>query len=124
MQRVTDPTDALAAAWLADLDAATAAPRHHHVLLDNEQVRVLDTRLAPGQRTPVHTHAWPGVLYVLSWSDFVRRDADGRVLVDSRTWTSRPTSGSTIWSEPLSPHSAENVGPTELRVIAVELKPR
>ena len=41
-------------------------------------------RIAPGDRTPVHTHRWPAVLYVLSWSDFVRYDDKGEVLLDSR----------------------------------------
>ena len=35
------------------LDAMAAAPDHHAILLENDQVRVLDTRLAPGERTPV-----------------------------------------------------------------------
>jgi hypothetical protein len=99
-----------------------AAPDHHEVLLENEQVRVLDGRLGPGEITPVHTHPWPSVLYVLSWSDLVRYDADGQVLLDSRTLGSRPAKGDTLWSGPLGPHRACNVGDQELRVIAVELK--
>ena len=77
----------------SDLDAVGAAPKQHTVLLENEQVRVLDTRIAPGERTPLHTHAWPGVLYIRSWSDFVRRDADGQVLVDSRSMAAPPMIG-------------------------------
>ena len=34
--------------WPASLDAMVAAPAHHEVLLENERVRVLDTRLRPG----------------------------------------------------------------------------
>jgi mannose-6-phosphate isomerase-like protein (cupin superfamily) len=108
--------------WPESLEAMTAAPGHHTVLLENDQVRVLDTRIGPGERTPVHTHQWPGVLYILSWSDFVRYDADGKVLVDFRTITPKPEPGMTLWSGPLGPHSAENVGTGELRVIAVEVK--
>ena len=62
------------------------------------------------------------MLYVLAWSDFVRCDRDGNVLVDSRNLPSPPESGATLWSAPLGPHSAKNVGESELRVIAVELK--
>jgi hypothetical protein len=104
------------------LDATIAAPHHHEVLLENDQVRVLDTRIGPGEQTPIHTHAWPGVLYVLSWSDFIRYDADGQVLLDSRTLSAAPDVGTTLWSAPLGPHSARNVGNQQLRVIAVELK--
>jgi hypothetical protein len=108
--------------WPATLDATIAAPDHHEVLLENDQVRVLDTRLGAGETTPLHTHGWPSVLYILTWSDFVRYDGDGRVVLDSRTFAPKPEIGTTLWSEPLGPHRASNVGDRELRVIAVELK--
>lgn len=110
------------ASWPASLDAVAAAPDHHLVILENEQVRVLDTRIAPGQRTPIHTHAWPSVLYVMSWSDFIRYDAHDTIVLDSRSFTASPAVGTALWSAPLGPHCAENVGDQELRVIAVELK--
>lgn len=103
------------------LDAMTAAPLHHTVLLENEQVRVLDTQLRPGQRTPVHAHQWPAALYVLSWSDFVRYNANGEVLLESRN-ISRPAIGSAIWAAPLPPHYVQNIGDALLHIIAVELK--
>ena len=71
--------------WPAELDALVAAPGTHRLLFQNETVRVLETRIAPGETTEVHTHRWPGVLYILSFDHFVRRDADGVVLLDSRT---------------------------------------
>jgi quercetin dioxygenase-like cupin family protein len=104
------------------LDAMAAAPEHHTVLLENDSVRVLDTRLGPGQRTPIHTHKWPAVLYVMAWSEFVRYDVAGNVLVDSRTLPSRPAPATALWSAPLVPHWVHNVGDGELRVLAVELK--
>ena len=104
------------------LDAMTAAPGHHDIILENDQVRVLDTCLRPGERTPIHAHRWPSSLYVISWSNFLRRDAGGNVIVDSRTWDRQPASGEALWSAPLVPHSVENIGEHELRIIAVELK--
>ena len=103
------------------LDAMSAAPDHHTILIENERVRVLDTRLAAGQRTPVHTHQWPAVLYVLSWSDFIRYDADGNILADSRTMT-KPAIGGVLWAAPLPPHYVRNTGDHDLHIIAVELK--
>ena len=108
--------------WPATLDAVLAAPEHHRILVENDRVRVLDTQIGPGDTVPVHTHCWPAVNYITSWSDFVRRDADGRVLVDTR---GRPPPASlplTIWSEALPPHTLENVGSSELRVVTVEIK--
>ena len=104
------------------LDAMLAAPEHHEILLENDRVRVLDTRLAPGDRTPIHTRKSSAALYVMSWSDFLRRDAEGNVIVDSRSWDRQPTVGEALWLPPLPPHSVENVGTAELRLIAVELK--
>jgi len=102
------------------LDALVAAPAHHRLLFENARVRVLDTRISPGDRTPVHTHRWPAVHYVLSWSDFVRRDADGAVLVDTRQKAAAPPAA--LWGEPLPPHSLENVGPVAIHIISTELK--
>jgi quercetin dioxygenase-like cupin family protein len=105
------------------LDAMIASRENHAVLLENDRVRVLDTSLAPGATTAVHSHEWPAALYVLSWSDFIRYDPDGKVLVDSAAMGLRPQAGSTIWAEPLPPHCVKNVGDSDLHIIAVELKP-
>jgi hypothetical protein len=104
------------------LDAMVKAPDHHFVLLDNSTVRVLDTKVEPGQRTPVHAHEWPAALYVLSWSDFVRYDPEGNVLLDSRTFATKPAVGSALWGAPIGPHFVENVGSTVLHILAVEIK--
>ncbi len=119
-----DPRESNASAWPwpASLDALSAAPRHHTLLLENDRVRVLETRIPPGELVPLHTHRWPSVLHVLSWSDFIRRDAGGAVLLDSRTAGLGGSPPSVGWSEPLPPHSLENVGAAEIRVISVELK--
>lgn len=107
--------------WDDSLDALVAAPLQHRLILENAQVRVLDTRIAPGERTPVHTHRWPAVHYVVSWSEFVRRDAAGAVLLDTRTAGSR-TVPQALWGEPLAPHSLENVGALPLHIISTEVK--
>ena len=108
--------------WDQALDAVIAAPDHHKILLENDEVRVLETRVAPGDRTPVHTHRWAGVLYIVSWSDFRRYNSRGELVFDSRTNSLKPEPGASIWSGPIEPHFVENTGDQELRVIAVELK--
>jgi quercetin dioxygenase-like cupin family protein len=106
-----------------ELDALLAAPEQHALLLENARVRVLDTRIAPGARTPVHTHAWPAVHHVVSWSAFVRRDAQGLVLLDTRQAGIAPAAGAVLWGEPLAPHSLENVGGALLHILSIEVKP-
>ena len=105
------------------LDAVQRDPDHHDVLLENEHVRVLDALVRPGEQTEIHTHVLPSALYVLSWSDFVRVDPEGKVLADSRAMGLRPRPGEAIWSPALPPHRVRNVGDADLRLIAVELKP-
>ena len=108
--------------WADELDAMTAAPDHHEVLLENDRVRVLDSLVKAGEATPVHTHRWPAVLYILGSSDFVRYDAHGLVIFDSRSAEKNAEAGRAIWAEPLAPHSVKNVGTGEIRVVAIELK--
>ena len=108
--------------WPPELDALIAAPTQHRLLFENDRVRVLDTRVAPGETVPLHTHRWPAVNQIVSWSDFVRRDADGKVTVDTRGRSAPASLPSVMWGEPLPPHTLENLGPAELHVISAELK--
>lgn len=108
--------------WPDSLDALIAGADSHRRLFENDTVRVLETRIPPGETTQLHTHRWPGVLYILSFGDFVRRDGDGAVLVDTREGGALPAPGTTIWSGSLPPHTLENVGTSVIHVIGVELK--
>jgi hypothetical protein len=107
--------------WPEELDALRAAPKHHRLLIENDAVRVLDTCVGPGETVPLHTHRWPSALYMLSWSDFVRRESEGKIVLDSRSGI-KASEGGAVWSGPLAPHTLENVGTSELRAISVELK--
>lgn len=109
-------------AWPDNLDAMVAAPNHHKILLENERVRVLDSRVEPGHATPIHTHRWPAVLQILGTSDFVRCNEAGNVIYDSRESENVLQIGQTIWSGPLSPHFVRNVGDSDIRVISIEVK--
>lgn len=105
--------------WPDSLDAMVAAPEHHTVVLENEHVRVVETRIPAGDKTPVHTHRWAAIYHTLAHGHFVRRDGAGKVLFDTRV---APSDSATIWMEGLEPHSVENVGPSDIHVISVEIK--
>jgi hypothetical protein len=107
--------------WPDELDAVVAAPDHHSVLFENDRVRVLDAVVERGATVPVHTHRWPGVQYLMSTADFVRRDADGVPVIDSRTMK-LPEAPFVLWSDPIGPHTLENLGTGAIRAIVVELK--
>lgn len=116
MSETNDPST-----WAAELDALVAAPGHHRLLLETDRVRVIETRIPPGERTALHTHAWPGVQVVKSWSDFVRYGPEGEVVLDTREVASATPEA--LWTEPIGPHAVENVGERDLVVVAVELAP-
>jgi hypothetical protein len=105
------------------LDALVAVPEHHILLFENDAVRVLETRIALGSRTPIHTHCYPGVVYILKQSSIVRRDDGGEITFDARLLppVSKPSPESL---PPLGPHSIENVGEAEVWAMSVELKRR
>jgi hypothetical protein len=52
----------------------------------------------------------------------VRRDETGNLTFDSRREVASRAVPSVVWCEPLSPHSVENVGEGELRVLSIEVK--
>jgi hypothetical protein len=108
--------------WPESLDALVAAPGNHSLLFENERVRVVQTRILPGSSTPVHTHRWPSVMFVIAWSHLVRFDDLGNVLMDTRQSAEVPALNSPAWLEPLPPHSVKNVGDAEFRAVQVEIK--
>jgi hypothetical protein len=107
--------------WPDSLDALIAAPDNHKLLLETDHVRVVSARILPGQTVPVHTHRWASVLFILSWSDLVRRDHLGNVIPGTAPLEA-PILNMPLWQGPLPPHSVENVGEGEIRTIQVEIK--
>ena len=108
--------------WPDDLDAVVAAPAHHALVFENDRVRVLDARVEAGDTVPLHTHAWPSAQYFTSVADFVRRDAGGAVVVDSRTIDFPRDVPLALWAEAVGPHTLENVGTGPIHAVVVELK--
>ncbi len=102
-------------------DGVAVAPGNHRVLFENDEVRVIETTIAAGEITPLHTHLVRTVMYVVSGSHFVRRDEHGGIMEDTRA-----TPGFVLprvgYSTGTPLHTIENTGDDELRVIGVELK--
>jgi beta-alanine degradation protein BauB len=95
-------------------EAAQVAPHVYKVLFENEQVRLLDVRMKPGDKSDQHSH--PNyLLYALTGGKVKLTDASGQSAeVDIQA-------GDTMWRE-AEEHSAQNVGATELQALFVELK--
>ena len=103
-----------------ELDGVAVAPDNHKVLFENDEVRVLETTIAAGEVTPLHTHLIPSVLYVLSGSHFIRRDEHGVTMIDTRA---NPdfVLPKVLFAASTPRHTIENTG-DDLVVISVELK--
>jgi hypothetical protein len=108
--------------WPQSLDALIAAPDHHKLLLENEEVRVLEVRIPAGAKVPLHTHCWSSVLYVMQWADIIRRDEHGNQVLDTRRMGPEAKRAGASWCPPYAPHSIENVDKKGFLGIAVELK--
>jgi mannose-6-phosphate isomerase-like protein (cupin superfamily) len=104
-----------------DLDGVIVAPDNHRVLFENDAVRVLETTIAAGELTPLHTHLAPTLMYVVSGSHFVRRDEHGATMVDTQA---NPdfVLPKVLYAQSTPKHTIENTGTDELVVIGVELK--
>jgi len=92
----------------------TTSPQFYKVLLENDQVRVLEYRLKPGEKEPMHSHP-AGVVYVLSGGTLKFSYPDGR------TEEKTAATGEAIWRDPIT-HAVENVGKMEAHAIAIDVK--
>ena len=92
------------------------------MLFENDRVRVLETRIRAGETTPIHTHGAPTATYVVSGSNFIRRDEHGAVLLDTKAIDPPFVMPSVAWSDFLPAHSLENTGPEDFLAIGFELK--
>ena len=106
----------------ADLDAVKVAPVIHKVIFENEHVRVLEVTIAPHTKEPVHAHCWPSTLYVQQGGHIIDRDANGKVLFDSRQLKVKPTFPFAQWTPPQAPHSVENLADVPMKLIRIENK--
>ena len=95
-------------------DAVKAAPHAYKVLLENDRVRVLESRMKPGDKTGMHSH--PAVVaYGVGDGKFKFTSPDVQSMeVEMKA-------GMTMYLDAVE-HSTENIGATEGHVILVELK--
>ncbi|MBM7516117.1 cupin domain-containing protein [Nocardioides nitrophenolicus] len=91
----------------------TSNPDHYAVVFENDRVRVLEYRDAPGDRTTPHAHP-DSVMYTLS--------AFRRRLVSGERQREVELAAGTVGWLPAQEHHGENIGDTPTHVLFVELK--
>lgn len=97
-----------------DEDPVNISPQYYTVLFENDEVRVIEYRLRPGEKEPMHSHP-EGVVRYLSEATFRATLPDGTVSEGSAK------EGDVQWRE-FTRHAVENIGTTEAIAFAVELK--
>ena len=96
------------------LDPVALSPQLYSVRFENDRVRVLEYRLKPGGKEPMHSHP-PGIVFALA-------DATVKTTLPNGSVVAYPShTGDVLWRDAVT-HSAENVGTTEAHYYAVELK--
>lgn len=96
-------------------DVMEAAGNVYKLLLENEKVRVLEIRLKPGEKAPMHNHPNDHVLYVMKDAIFKITSSDGT----SSEFDLKAEQ--TVWMKAGS-HEAENIGKTDGHIIVLEIK--
>ena len=95
-------------------DVVKVSPDTVKVILENDQVRVIESTIPPGTLQAKHSHP-ATIVYYLTASKVKSEGPDGKLVVTERK------AGDVAYREPLS-HSAENVGTTPARTLVIELK--
>lgn len=98
---------------MADADPTRTDPDKYKAIFENDRVRVLEYRDAPGAKTSRHRHP-DSVMYTLS--NFRRR-----LHLDGETRDVDMEEGNAFWL-PAQHHVGENTGTTDTHVLFVELK--
>jgi quercetin dioxygenase-like cupin family protein len=91
---------------------------HHHVRFENEYVRVMETRLAPGEETLPHSHPIEAAVIFLT---------DGRMRIEHEDGTSQESSleaNTVAFGAAETVHRAVNIGAETLRVVSIEILTR
>ena len=87
---------------------------YYSVLFENENIRVIDHKLNPGETEPMHNHP-PMYVYFLE-------DADVTIIGPDGNKTSESLKKEQNFLAPALSHSIENTGNSSLHSILVELK--
>lgn len=106
--------------WPPEMDAVLAAPESHKILFDNEEVRVLEVIIPPGEREPEHTHRMPSVMIVDRPAMIRYYQSSALVFSSPPDVSARAAVGQ--WMEPEGPHSVENIDTSLYHAFRIELK--
>jgi hypothetical protein len=109
--------------WGDEKDAMIASPQNHRILFENQEIRILDVIINPGEREELHTHRWKSVFIVDALASMRYLGASGEVVFE-RTVPPVPITRTVVtWKEPEGLHAIENISLNQtIHGIRIELK--
>ena len=97
------------------IDVLNASPANFKLLLENEQVRVLEYSLKPGEKDTPHTHPAKSSYVVSGGKIKVYLENGETIIVDEVAETAS-------WMGYVGKHYVENIGSTTIKIVLTEVK--
>ena len=92
------------------------------MLFENENMRVLEVTVQPGERENVHHHQWPSVMVIDSRPSYINYDKDGNTTKPAIEIKANPEMPIIARLPPQAPHAVLNTGSTSFHAIRIEYK--
>ena len=103
-------------------DALEVAGNHHRLLFENENVRVLEVIIPPGETTEFHSHPMPGVFITIQPATRVSRNLKGKVFKTTKREDFDPFQPAQWREGSDAPVSVIVTDSIAMKVIRVEMK--
>lgn len=109
--------------WEEKQDAMEASTKHHRVLFENKDVRILEVVINPGEKEDFHTHKWKSVFIADSVADMRYYGPEEKVVWERKAPPRDGFRTSVTWKEPEGRHAIENLSSDQvIHGIRIELK--
>jgi len=109
--------------WKEEKDAMQASTKNHRILFENEEVRILEVVIMPGEKEDFHTHKWKSVFIVDSLADMRYYGPQGEIQYERKAPPPAAFRTSVTWKEPEGLHAIENLSNTQvIHGIRIEMK--
>ena len=109
------PMKTTRSAPLNKLDPLVVDPRHYHLEIENEFVKVIRCRIPPHDKVAMHHHPVGSVIIFMTDQNLQQTAADGT------SFEAHNKKGKAIWTEPAT-HRGENVSDQPYEYIRVDIK--
>lgn len=90
-------------------DSVTAAPGNHHVIYEDDRIRLLEVNILPGEKEPLHGHKYPSVFAFDAVQPALRDHTPDGKLVEIHRGLLHNAFPACLAMGPQEPHAAQNV---------------